>query len=63
MHVFQTQNYTREHKLGLLLIETPTLTNMISKVSSSKQITDKIKIFSILESIVDVDKKRMLQLA
>ena len=63
VHIFKAKYHASQHELRLLLVESSSFTNVISEVTTSEQVTNQIKVFSVLECVINIHKERMLQLA
>ena len=46
---------------GGLFVELPVPADVISEVSSAKQVHDQIQIFSVLEGVVHIDQERTIE--
>jgi hypothetical protein len=62
MHVFQTQNDTRYKELSLIFSESLFLTHVISEITTIDIVSDNVKVLSVLEGKVNIDKKGVFQL-
>ena len=63
MQVFQSKQHASNEELGLLLSESLVLGQVVSQVTSSHQVNDKVQVLPIVEGIVHVDEERMVELA
>ena len=62
MHVFQPEHHACEHELGLLLIEASAFADMVAEITACQQVRDEVERLSVLERVVNIDQKRVLQL-
>ena len=62
MHVLKPLDHASTHELCLYFSESLTLSNMKAKVTTCQQICNQVQILTILERVVYVDEKWVLQL-
>ena len=62
VHVLQPKYHARDHELCLWLREPPANPNVIAQITPCQQIRDQVERLSILERVVDIHQKGMLQL-
>ena len=62
MHVFQAEHHARKHELSLLLVEPPALAYMVAKIAACEQVRHQVERLSVLERVVNIHQKGMLQL-
>ena len=60
MYIFQSNRQAANYELDLLLTKLTYLCMIVSQVTSTHKITDKVDILSVLESVLHVDQKRVM---
>ena len=62
MHVLQAEHHAGKHELCLVLVEPPALANMVAEIAAREQVRHQVERLSVLERVVNIDQKGMLQL-